>query len=126
MYYYGARYYDPRISIFVSVDPLAEQTMEPYSYVGNNPIMFTDPTGMSKQQSGDPKKVKQLQDKYRQMVADARKVNKNFVANNLEHFLNATGSNRNLNPQFLRNFSKIDDAEKEFWDMLKIIIYQNG
>ena len=48
MYYYGARYYDPRISIFISVDPLAEQTFEPYSYVGNNPIMFTDPTGMSK------------------------------------------------------------------------------
>src|SRR5690606_36574176 len=49
MYYYGARYYDPRISIFVRVDPLAEQTMEPYLYVGNNPIMFTDPTRMSKE-----------------------------------------------------------------------------
>src|SRR5690606_8711587 len=47
MYYYGARYYDPRISIFVSVDPLAEQTMEPYIYCANNPIMFTDPTGMA-------------------------------------------------------------------------------
>ena len=46
MYYYGARYYDPRISIFVSVDPLAEQTMEPYLYVSNNPINFIDPTGM--------------------------------------------------------------------------------
>src|SRR5690606_5559496 len=47
MYYYGARYYDPRISIFVSLDPLVEQTFEPYSYTGNNPINFTDPTGMS-------------------------------------------------------------------------------
>src|SRR5690554_7229615 len=47
MYYYGARYYDPRISIFVSVDPLAEQTMTPYQYVHNNPIMFTDPSRMS-------------------------------------------------------------------------------
>jgi len=46
MYYYGARYYDPRISIFVSNDPLAERTMTPYQYVHNNPIMFTDPTGM--------------------------------------------------------------------------------
>ena len=53
MYYYGARYYDPRISIFVSVDPLVEQTMTPYQYVHNNPIMFTDPTGMSAEGPGD-------------------------------------------------------------------------
>src|SRR5690606_6865497 len=46
MYYYGARYYDPRISIFVSVDQMVEETMTPYQYVTNNPIMFTDPTGM--------------------------------------------------------------------------------
>ncbi|MCP1995124.1 RHS repeat-associated core domain-containing protein [Flavobacterium sp. HSC-61S13] len=51
-YYYGARYYDPGASIFLSVDPLVEQTMEPYSYVGNNPINFTDPTGMSKECEG--------------------------------------------------------------------------
>src|SRR5690606_15969561 len=49
MYYYGARYYDPRISIFVSVDPLAEQFAgwTPYHYVHQNPINLIDPTGMS-------------------------------------------------------------------------------
>src|SRR5690554_472259 len=48
MYYYGARYYDPRISIFVSVDPLAEKypNYTPYHYVHQNPINMIDPTGM--------------------------------------------------------------------------------
>jgi len=48
MYYYGARYYDPRISIFVSVDPLAEKYrgIGGYVYVANNPINLIDPNGM--------------------------------------------------------------------------------
>ena len=48
-YYYGARYYDPATSIFLSVDPLAEQFpgWNPYHYVHNNPINLIDPTGMS-------------------------------------------------------------------------------
>jgi RHS repeat-associated protein len=30
LYYYGARYYDPKVSVFLNVELLAEQTMEPY------------------------------------------------------------------------------------------------
>ncbi|WP_430612253.1 RHS repeat-associated core domain-containing protein [Flavobacterium sp. JP2137] len=48
MYYYGARYYDPKTSLFLSVDPLAEKypNWNPYAYTFNNPINFIDPTGM--------------------------------------------------------------------------------
>ncbi|MDY3315915.1 N-acetylmuramoyl-L-alanine amidase [Riemerella anatipestifer] len=48
LYYYGARYYDPRVSIFLNVDPLAEKYpfTSPYTYTNNNPIMLIDPTGM--------------------------------------------------------------------------------
>lgn len=44
-YYYGARYYNPRVSLWLNVDPLAEQTMEPYIYCGNHPINYIDPDG---------------------------------------------------------------------------------
>ena len=46
--YYHARYYDPRTSIFISVDPLAEKApfASPYRYGFNNPLRFIDPNGM--------------------------------------------------------------------------------
>ena len=46
-YYYGARYYDPKISVWLSVDPLAAKypSWSPYTFVMNNPILFIDPDG---------------------------------------------------------------------------------
>ena len=47
MYYYGARYYDPRLSLWISTDPLQEKYphINSYCYTANNPILFVDPDG---------------------------------------------------------------------------------
>ncbi|MBE0393813.1 hypothetical protein BJQ96_03686 [Flavobacterium sp. PL0002] len=47
--YYGARYLDMKTSLWLSVDPLAEKfsNQSPYSFCFNNPIRYTDPTGMA-------------------------------------------------------------------------------
>lgn len=41
-----ARFYDPATGQFISVDPLADSTFQPYAYADNNPVLFTDPTGL--------------------------------------------------------------------------------
>lgn len=49
LYDYGARYYDPAIARWTGVDPLADEfaPWSPYSYVYDNPLIHTDPTGMA-------------------------------------------------------------------------------
>ncbi|MEV1070014.1 RHS repeat-associated core domain-containing protein, partial [Streptomyces sp. NPDC050263] len=46
----GAREYDPAIGQFISVDPIlamdAPQSLNGYSYAGNNPVTSSDPTGL--------------------------------------------------------------------------------
>jgi RHS repeat-associated protein len=47
LYYYGARYYDSRASVWLGVDPMWEKYpgISSYAYCHNNPIGFVDPDG---------------------------------------------------------------------------------
>ncbi|MFA5060642.1 MAG: LamG-like jellyroll fold domain-containing protein [Candidatus Omnitrophota bacterium] len=53
LYYYGARYYDPKLGRFITADTIVQdpvgnpQTLNRYSYVSNNPVNRTDPDGHS-------------------------------------------------------------------------------
>ena len=47
MYYYGARYYEPRLGLWMSCDPMQEKYayITPYCYTFDNPVKYIDPTG---------------------------------------------------------------------------------
>ncbi|MDD3120365.1 MAG: HNH/ENDO VII family nuclease, partial [Candidatus Gracilibacteria bacterium] len=54
LYFYRARYYDSESGRFISRDPIGvADNVNLYSYVGNNPVMYTDPSGMFSW--GDPR-----------------------------------------------------------------------
>ena len=90
MYYYGARYYDPRISIFVSVDPLAEEFSNygGYVYTMNNPVMLVDPTGMAPEKivprGMDPDQLKAFNEGVKEMS------NRSFMFRTLYNYLESS------------------------------------
>ena len=47
LYYYGARYYDPRLSVWISTDPKQDKypNVSSYCYVIDNPVKLIDPDG---------------------------------------------------------------------------------
>ncbi len=52
LYYYRARYYDPTLGRFLTKDPAGLDledlaSLNPYLYVGNAPLRFTDPWGLT-------------------------------------------------------------------------------
>jgi RHS repeat-associated protein len=48
-YDFSARYYDPAIGRFYSIDPIYRPATSPYVYCNNNPVNMVDPTGMNGQ-----------------------------------------------------------------------------
>ena len=75
MYYYGARYYESRLSLWMSTDPLEEEypNITTYGFCHNNPLILIDPDGM-----GD-----YFNEKGIWLGSDGKNDNKVFAAQNV-------------------------------------------
>jgi len=64
-YYYGARYYDPKVGRFLGVDPIAGDFphLSSYNYAENSPVTYIDLHGLQKyynREFGDPPEFYEL------------------------------------------------------------------
>ncbi|MEU9148479.1 RHS repeat-associated core domain-containing protein [Streptomyces sp. NPDC048349] len=94
----GARDYDTKLGQFISVDPLLDpndlQSVNGYGYSNNNPVTFTDPTGLALEEcasgmykcSNKGTKIEGDGPKYKQIVAE-NQANQQWQRNNVKNWL---------------------------------------
>lgn len=60
------QYYQPNLSIWLSVDPMSDKypSLSPYVYCGNNPVKLVDPNGEEVYDGGKPDKRKERFEKF--------------------------------------------------------------
>jgi RHS repeat-associated protein len=77
LYYYGARYYDPGVSRWLGVDPLAEDYpgISPFVYCLNNPVKYVDPDGEKIVLAGSGKERQAILKHLQKLTGDNLKVN---------------------------------------------------
>ncbi|SHN37893.1 RHS repeat-associated core domain-containing protein, partial [Mucilaginibacter sp. OK098] len=89
---YGARFYDPVVARWGTIDPLAEISGRgsPYNYVENNPIRFIDPDGMRQETHEEIEADEQRWADEKQGFEEAKNPYASFAGNLQDHGRDAT------------------------------------
>ena len=100
--YFGSRYYNSSLSIWLSVDPMADKypSMSPYVYCANNPVRLVDPNG---------RELSENLDKWRYNRSDGTLM-----------WISDEGGSKNQTVEFVHN-NKQDG--KLYYDEIKSINY---
>ncbi|HOJ25414.1 MAG TPA: RHS repeat-associated core domain-containing protein [Bacteroidales bacterium] len=104
--YFGARYYDSDLSVWLSVDPMADKypSLSPYIYSANNPIILIDPNGEKVYIVGDAadEATAQLENNFTNI-----KITRNTETGELSY----TGKAKTLKEQFIVKAIERTDIE---------------
>jgi RHS repeat-associated protein len=100
LFYYGARHYDAKISVWLSVDPLSsnDPNLTPYHFVKNNPVNLVDPNGLTSYKVESDGNIEKSDDKrYAQdNNGNVRMVSADYEMKESERSVNKfTGTNKN-------------------------------
>jgi RHS repeat-associated protein len=90
--YFGARYYDSGLSIWLYVDPMSDKypSMSPYNYCANNPVILVDPDG------------RRIKIYYTEVDQFGKTIHKAFIFNGKNH-------SKAPNNPYVQNFLKAYD-----------------
>ncbi len=120
--YYGARYYNAKLSVWLSVDPLAYKypNLTPYNFVANNPIKLIDPDGNRIILiDTDSKEQEALMDLFKAIFGDR-----------VETSVSVSGAKFGYNPQLnvsiAEGYSESDFSEEELGMLNQIIEYSKN
>lgn len=89
--YFGARYYDSDLSVWLSVDPFSDKypSMSPFMYCAGNPVMLVDPDGMHFEDPDDEIRAYKSKDKatarieeYKHRIKELKQNRKNWDKEN--------------------------------------------
>ena len=117
-YDFGARFYDAAIMRTTTPDPLMEKfySESPYSWCGNNPLIYIDPTGMGYRYNWETNQYEYINDED-----EARDATWEEVLNSIRGVGDKSGENSNEGKESSRlDWSKISNEDRT-WAILNAI-----
>ncbi|HEV2427468.1 MAG TPA: RHS repeat-associated core domain-containing protein [Acidimicrobiales bacterium] len=119
------RYYDPSTDQFLSIDPLVDETGQPYAFTNDNPLNSTDPLGLSGSTS-NKKLRKKIQSLQRQIKLHEDKLESdpdNPAAKHWQTEINGWKKQvRNLERRLNTNSSDAGSGSSGWWGVVVAVV----